>query len=259
MSKCNKVKNPCKICLEPVSHKNGLQCQGACESWVHYSCLNYTPGKIKDIKAGIIKVTCPCPDCKTSLPKEYRTDEPYSCTNIQCPANRPPHCENKNCSLNSGTQKMNQTLVAPPCPLKECGNSCKQHSTPHVSNISKLPTGGSSTPSQISSSYDFLTPKKCPSGCSSSTEIPGGDVRRNATVDLAGMPALIAVKQMCNTVGQLTNQLNQMMMNLKQAVNGKGFDGEGGCAHGNCQQKGPKSLCPKPCYCPGNPGRGRRR
>ncbi|XP_059048462.1 uncharacterized protein LOC131843750 [Achroia grisella] len=258
MSKCSKIKNPCKICLGPVSQKNGLQCHGACESWVHYSCLNYTPGKIKDIKAGIITVTCPCPDCKTTLPKEYMTNEPYSCTNLQCPANRPPQCENTKCPVNKGApNKMNQTSATPPCPLSQCGNSCKEHSNSQVPNSTKPPVGAACAMQLMSSSSDDCTSCKiCPSGYSSSTEIPAGDMRRKANVNMAGVPTLIAVERLCNTVGQLTNQINEMMITLKQ---GADIEGEGGCGHTNCPQKGPKSMCPKPCYCPGNPGRGRRR
>lgn len=109
MKKCNKTKNPCKICLQTVTNKNGLQCEGACKKWVHFTCLNYTPGKIKDIKAGAIKISCPCPDCKKNNNEnnEVQTSIPYSCTNIQCPANTPPKCENVQCPANeSGGPKM---------------------------------------------------------------------------------------------------------------------------------------------------------
>ncbi|KAM3959817.1 uncharacterized protein ACR2FA_006099 [Aphomia sociella] len=261
MSKCNKVKNPCKICLGPVSQKNGLQCHGACESWVHYRCLNYTPGKIKDIKAGIIKVTCPCPDCKTSQPKEYRTDEAYSCTNIECPANKPPHCDNTKCPLNVGApDKMNQTSGIPACPLHQCGNSCKQYSSPQVPHVPKPPLGGPCALNSMpitSSSDACITGKKCPSGCNSYSDIPG-DARRKVKPNISHMdiPTMSAVERMCNTVGQLTDQINDLMMNLKQAV---GREGEVACTHKQCQQKGSKTLCPKPCYCPGNPAKGRRR
>lgn len=81
-SKCKSVKNPCKICYQTVKPKNGLQCLGACEAWVHYQCLNYTPGKIYDIKKGLIEITCPCPDCEDGKSKELRTDALYSVENI---------------------------------------------------------------------------------------------------------------------------------------------------------------------------------
>ncbi|KAG6451248.1 vegetative cell wall protein gp1 [Manduca sexta] len=97
MESCPKVKNPCKICLLAVTNKNGLQCQGACRKWAHFTCLNYTPGKIQDIKSGIITVTCPCPDCLSEEPKEFLTNPPYTCTNHQCPANKQPVCEEIDC------------------------------------------------------------------------------------------------------------------------------------------------------------------
>ncbi|CAH0597656.1 unnamed protein product [Chrysodeixis includens] len=107
---CNKVKNPCKICLQAVTNKNGLQCQGACKKWAHYKCLNYTPGKISDIKAGLIKVTCPCPDCETTQPKEFLTNPPFTCSNNQCPANSIPKCQSKECPSNK--KEANRTDVS---------------------------------------------------------------------------------------------------------------------------------------------------
>uniref|UniRef100_A0A2A4JY72 PHD-type domain-containing protein n=1 Tax=Heliothis virescens TaxID=7102 RepID=A0A2A4JY72_HELVI len=278
MSKCNKVKNPCKICLGPVSHKNGLQCQGACQTWVHYNCLNYTPGKIKDIKAGIIKVTCPCPDCKTTMPKEFRTDQPYSCTNSMCPANRPPKCDNMQCPINDGNGR--QVVRQPPsCPLSKCGNDCKTYSTPQFSNPQSQASCPSPPPqpcapprynggmSPMSSSDACLNPavtNRCPSGCSSNQEVQGDTYDKpNNNYDM-GMPSFHVVEQMCNTVGQLTNQINDLMLKMKEACNRQGNSGGGGGGGGGCcpkspkatcPQKGPKSMCPKPCYCPGNPAR----
>lgn len=271
MSKCNKVKNPCKICLGPVSQKNGLQCQGACQSWVHYSCLNYTPGKIKDIKAGIIKVSCPCPDCKTSLPKEYRTDQPYSCNNTQCPANRPPKCENHNCPINDKGGPMMRQQGAP-CPLNKCGDECKRFSSPQLPNVNSPRVGPPCVPQHImqgggggyqamspmTSSDACLNDNRCPSGCSSMNDVPG-DIGIYQNMG-GSMPSFHVVEQMCNTVGQLTNQINDLMLKMKQAVkvkNGTGNErGSGACPKTTtCQQKGPKSMCPKPCFCPGNPAR----
>ncbi|CAH0697054.1 unnamed protein product [Spodoptera exigua] len=254
MSKCNKVKNPCKICLGPVTNKNGLQCHGACQSWAHYNCLNYTPGKIKDIKAGIIKVTCPCPDCRTSMPKEYRTDTPYSCNNSQCPANRPPKCDNTQCPINSD-QKCGRPK-APSCALGTCGTDCKQYSSSHQMDGCPPPPlpppcNRYGTVSPITSSDACLT-DRCPSGCSSQNDVHGDA----GMFQMSGStPSFHVVEQMCNTVGQLTNQINELMMQMKEAVNCN----RGGCCppppKATCQQKGPKSLCPKPCFCPGNPAR----
>lgn len=259
MSKCTKVKNPCKICLGPVTQKNGLQCQGACDSWVHYACLNYTPGRIQDIKAGIIKVTCPCPDCKTTLPKEFRTDEPYSCTNIECPANKPPQCMNPVCPTN----KMNQTSGIGSCALGKCGaNDCKQHSSPNVPQVPCQAPKPCSVNVPITSSSDAcLDFNRCPSGCSSANV--SGDMRQNNSYT-EGMPSMFTMEQMANTVGMLSKQINELMSKMQNATNnmnrsGPGGGGKSGCcpnakSQSPCPQKGPKALCPKPCFCPENPG-----
>lgn len=110
---CAKVKNPCKFCLQNVTNKIGLQCMGACGKWAHFKCLSYTPGKISDIKAGIIKVTCPCPDCNTSQPKEFLKNPSFSCSNHECPAHKLPKCESKECPVN---RKNVVIFPAPPSP-----------------------------------------------------------------------------------------------------------------------------------------------
>ncbi|XP_075986339.1 uncharacterized protein LOC142983389 [Anticarsia gemmatalis] len=267
MSKCNKVKRPCKICLGPVSTKNGLQCQGACQSWVHYTCLNYTPGKIKDIKAGIIKITCPCPDCRTNMQKEFRTDQPFSCNNEMCPANLPPKCENNRCPVNSRFDPP----MPPQCPLDHCGTDCKEFSVPHLPgikppcvpppcappNIPRLactgpvprqpcppprPTCQNPCPprpvckpvtrQQCVASYECSPSQSYESGCSSSSS------RQDLQCDYGVYPVMDAqpsnhmMEQMCNTVGQLTNQINDLMCKMKQACNDK---------PGSCDQPGPKS------------------
>lgn len=227
-TKCNKVKNPCKICLESVSNKNGLQCQGACKKWVHFACLNYTPGKIKDIKQGIIKVTCPCPDCKTTVPKEFRTDEPYSCTNMQCPSNMPRSCTSVGCPSN---QKMNQTSNSrSPSPLMYCEKgACKD-------SAGNQPTESFQGPCPITN--PVCPPPSC---AGTSMDYVGGDMGT-----FSSGPSINVVEQICNTVGQLTNQINRLMNEMKNVVNVKSVKR-------TCDQPGPKSRCPKPCYCPNNP------
>lgn len=76
------VKHPCRICYQTVKRKNGFQCMGACEAWVHYQCLNYTPGKIYDIKKHLIEITCPCRDCETGKSNELSTDTLYSMQDV---------------------------------------------------------------------------------------------------------------------------------------------------------------------------------
>lgn len=127
MSKCKKVKNPCKICLQSVTPKSGIQCQGACEAWAHFGCLNYTPGRVNDILKNQITVTCPCPDCKTSVPKEFQTNTPYTCNNIACPANHPPACDGADCQANAVT-KGKPIPIAPPGTLTQCGAECQEYS-----------------------------------------------------------------------------------------------------------------------------------
>lgn len=241
MSKCNKVKNPCKICLGQVTKKNGLQCQGACKSWVHFECLDYTPGKIRDIKAGVIRVTCPCPDCKSSLPKEYRTDEPYSCRNSGCPANQPPKCANTMCPSNMSIPE--QKSVGNVCALSKCGQNCKAHGVPHSPNRPQPPPLPPCKPS----------PGNLASYNTSSADIPGDFGRRGAPEI-----TMSTLEQMCNTVGQLTNQINCLMDKMRETVQDRrGYHEKRGlgCGQQGCDPKGTKANCRKPCYCPGNPGR----
>lgn len=127
MSKCKKARNPCKICLQSVNPKSGIQCQGACEAWAHFTCLNYTPGRVRDILNNQITVTCPCPDCKTSVPKEFQTNTPYTCNNIACPANHPPACDGVDCQANTAS-KGKPIPVAPPGTLTQCGAECQEYS-----------------------------------------------------------------------------------------------------------------------------------
>ncbi|XP_026498753.2 uncharacterized protein LOC113402662 [Vanessa tameamea] len=249
MPNCNKIKRPCKICFETVSEKNGIQCQGACQTWVHFTCLNYTPGKIKDIKAGIIKVTCPCPDCNTTLPKEYRKDEPFSCNNTKCPANHLPKCGNVTCPINKGV--VVDELPTATCALDRCGKSCKTYSHPQLYTEPEpqpIPPcappkyyESPSTSGSVDGCHDF---NKCPSGCALFQDIPGDYGRYyDATA-----PSMGTLEQICATVGQLTNQINNLMSKMHQSGKDK--------SEGNsCIHKGPRSKCPKPCFCPGNPAR----
>lgn len=248
MSKCTKVKRPCKICLGSVTTRNGLQCQGACHSWVHYSCLNYTPGKIKDIRNGVIKVTCPCPDCKTILPKEYRTDQSYSCSNQQCPANRPPKCENMKCPINDDERR---AVPKPSCPLSTCGTSCKQHSTPQLPYVNlpqlpmspcvPLPPQPKPCPSRSDSCFN---PNKCGSGCSSTSAPPksDGDCCSGSS---SGAPSFGAVEDMCNTIGLLATQLNSLMNKMQNAPQPL-YDVSGGVQRGYRPGLNPNTQLPPP-------------
>ncbi|XP_045780285.1 uncharacterized protein LOC123877526 [Maniola jurtina] len=225
MPRCSKVKNPCKICLSQVTTKNGLQCQGACKTWVHFDCLNYTPGRISDIKAGVIKVTCPCPDCKSVLPREYRTDEPYCCNNSYCPANRSPKCDNQTCSVNINNPQPSEDEKR--YALNQCGRKkCKQNSTPHLPRL--LP----SSPCTPAQSFSVSN-----SGCTSSYDIPGDHGRSSGPYI-----SMDTLEQMCDTVGQLANQLNSLMTKMKKNGREKRIPG---CGNLDCSPRGAK-----PCYCP---------
>lgn len=223
MSKCTKVKRPCKICLSTVNRRNGLQCHGACQSWVHYSCLNYTPGKIRDIKKGVIKVTCPCPDCKTIMPKEYRTDQPFSCSNQLCPANRPPKCENPRCPINDSERK---AVPKATCPLNKCGGgSCKQHSTPQLPYVHlpfppmhpcvPLPPQPACPPMPADS---CLNPNRCNTGCSPPpVQMPVPNPADCYKGSGSGGNQMHGVEDMCNTLGLLTIQLNDLMKKMQSS------------------------------------------
>lgn len=133
INKCNtKVKNPCKICLESVNNKTGLQCQGACNKWAHFSCLNYTPEKIQDIKTGILKVLCPCPGCKTTDPKEYLTNPTYTCPDQFCAAKQVPKCRSSSCPLNKQKQRPPcETVQVPQCRSSNCPLHKQKPQVPH--------------------------------------------------------------------------------------------------------------------------------
>lgn len=98
--KATKVKNSCKICAKTVNPKTGIQCNGACQKWMHYTCLKYTPGKIQDIKDGFIKVTCPCPDCEGSgLKEEIISEPPFKCATSCCPKLDATNCDSLECPI----------------------------------------------------------------------------------------------------------------------------------------------------------------
>ncbi|XP_023937345.1 uncharacterized protein LOC112045413 [Bicyclus anynana] len=124
MPKCKPVKNACKICFQQVTTKTGVQCQGACRTWIHFNCLNYTPGKIKDIKQGYITVTCPCPDCKSVAPKEFTNDKSTSCVLPSCPAKQTPRCQNSACpSYQLLYPHQNEQALGNGCDFSKCGQS----------------------------------------------------------------------------------------------------------------------------------------
>lgn len=111
----NNTKKICKICNKPVKKKDGIQCQGMCQKWAHYKCLCYTPGKIADIKSGVLKILCPCPDCGTE-PKEIVDEKFMNNCNKQQTTNR-CNCLQRNKTSDASTDDtfMCRKSRFPPC------------------------------------------------------------------------------------------------------------------------------------------------
>lgn len=286
MPKSSKVKNPCKICLRPVTQKKGIKCQGICQHWVHYSCLNYTPGKISDIKKGLFKVTCPCPECKTTPPKELKTNVPLICDNHMCPANGPIQCHNNKCPANvQYSEKMTQTShVKPSSP---CTNVRKQHNSPTMLHKNPKPQYQSRAPGEpnpllprcpvchtccpsenlqqanhkqiiprASISDTTLDMYACPSVCTnSSSDIPADIGTAYTTVD--DMNSISGFDQMCAALGQLTYQINELMGKMKQVILEKHGEGLPQSPKTNSSPKGPRPRCLKCCDYSGNTSRGK--
>ncbi|KAJ2941547.1 hypothetical protein O0L34_g14600 [Tuta absoluta] len=214
IQECKGVKDPCKICLQTVTKSNGIRCQGACKSWVHFKCLNYTPGRINDIKKGVITVTCPCPDCKTGKPKEFMSDEQFTCNNTSCPANSPPSCDNFDCRANEETRRM-----PPPCPppgtLRACyKETCQENSSKSIPLPPSEPVDpcfssydpNSSNADQRKTNSGASTQKRHPHACSPSS----GNAPTPPRYNEKDMTREV-IQQMCKTVGALADQLNYLL------------------------------------------------
>ncbi|KOB67549.1 Uncharacterized protein OBRU01_13545 [Operophtera brumata] len=209
VAKCKTVKNPCKICFKPVTQKTGLKCNGACQAWIHYSCLHYTPGRLKDIKAGIIKINCPCPDCVTLSPKEYRTDLPKSCPNTDCPVNKFPKCENKGCPSNSDSA------------VDDCDKQKKEKVVACQAPGNQIATQVSSGSTESGGSCAGGKPKPRIGGA------PGVQPPTNAFDKHAGVIEKFIVN-LGKTVDQLANEITQFMTTMNQAMAGQGSGAGGG-------------------------------
>ncbi|XP_052751240.1 uncharacterized protein LOC116412821 [Galleria mellonella] len=276
MSKCAKVKNPCKICLRSVTNKTGLQCKGACKKWAHYTCLNYTPGKIQDIKAGLIKVTCPCPNCNTLEPKDELTNTSYTCSNQKCPANQVPKCTVDNCPNKikilsvKGKEPSDPTKVilckpppsSSPSPSSSSPLESPAHPVPPFEPCptslpckpSPSPSATSPSPSSLSKSSPSCTPKqsspiksfkiipkpansKVPSGCKKFLNLendynfrvyshntrktnlrPSSSDSNMSSKDYQRV-LLHAIEQLCGTVGQLSNQIKDLICKILANLN----------------------------------------
>lgn len=191
-SKYKAVKNPCKICYQTVKPKNGLQCMGACEAWVHYNCLNYTPGKIYDIKKGLIEVTCPCPDCDDGKPKEYGTDALYSGENVTYGNDeyKPPHMRN-----------IGPIPVAPSSSITECIKYGSEYMPVPVQQVQGevLHTNQWAPTGQLKTigNHNNCSPKN--------------------QVEVVGPNPGNLMEQMMGTIGELSQRLQGLMMQIQRS------------------------------------------
>ncbi|XP_063542053.1 keratinocyte proline-rich protein-like [Cydia strobilella] len=285
MSDCcsrGKVKNACMVCKRTVTAKTGLQCQGSCKSWIHFTCCSYTPGKIKDIKAKVIKVRCPCPDCSnTEGPKEVvmLKDSSFTCVNKTCPINIPPECQDGN--LNKMNQQPSPCTFSckewpgVPCSANTCSvntqDDCcpeksRAHPIPHQQPPSCPPSPPPApcipAPQACPQPPPCPPPKPCTPGktaspakpcsktCSPAPTTPphasnsSSPARRMSPSSTPVMPSISLVENMCETVGLLSNQLNQLMCKMTEVLNPSNISQQTDFA--------------TPCRCPKNPGAGRR-
>ncbi|CAK1540971.1 unnamed protein product [Leptosia nina] len=233
MKKSIKVKNPCKICFEAVNKKKGLQCQGACQKWAHYKCLNYSPGKIEDIKAGLVRITCPCPDCVASEAK--CPNRPQTCSSsagpvkpipfylsqpcrqmppcqsrIQIPVHISPKCSNVSLPRTRGSYP--QVFTA--CPPTYCSKQTSPNMTPQASQCNLK------YPNRRSQSTSAMIPNMSSSGSGIHLKcVP----RRTSSCDskLSARPnpkeLICSLDEMCKTVGELTIQLRSLMCKMIEA------------------------------------------
>ncbi|XP_046972891.1 uncharacterized protein LOC124539636 [Vanessa cardui] len=201
--KCSKVKNACKICFQSVNKKNGLQCQGACQKWAHFKCLNFTPGKIHDIKNGLIEITCPCPDCNMPTPKEKLVNPPYTCTNTKCPANKLPICTSKECPSNRNPIPK---YPVPPVDIPKVSPTCTPPSPPKC-NIKR-----NSSPPQI-----YTKPKQQTRVEPHNSKCPHSNCPRPASPQICKLQKPSRPCESCNSSHQLLNKPNRNVCSPKQS------------------------------------------
>ncbi|XP_063369375.1 keratinocyte proline-rich protein-like [Cydia amplana] len=275
MSDCCKTrtKNPCMVCKRTVTAKTGLQCQGSCKSWIHFTCCSYTPGKIKDIKAKTIKVRCPCPDCSNPQgPKEViMKDSGFTCVNKTCPINLPPSC--KNDSLDKMNQQPSPCTFSckewpgVPCSAESCRDNTQEDCCPDESY--PIPHQHPPCPPSPPPAPCIPAPKPCPppppcpppkpcttarpcppaktcppakpspKPCSPAPMTPTSNSpsppRRMSPSSTPVMPSISLVENMCETVGLLSDQLNQLMCKMTDVLN----------PSANSQRESSSCRCPK--------------
>ncbi|KOB75598.1 Uncharacterized protein OBRU01_06869 [Operophtera brumata] len=232
-----KVKYPCNICLQPVTKKNGLRCHGDCQSNFHYRCLNYTPGRVSDVKKGLIAVTCPCMDCTSTAKKELRNrkdDSLFCCPNVNCPGNLPPSCthvrcpnnvsrrprtDQSACRLHRDQSTDNHDNQGAPTGLHGCNckqSSCilkKRHTNNDSSNIPK--SVGTGMESDTESTENKENTKNAMVQISN-PECQCTSKKKSSTCSLGKSPSRILMDQMCDILQQLPNQINELMVKMKQ-------------------------------------------
>lgn len=220
--------------MEAVTYKTGLQCKGTCGTWAHFTCLNFTPGKIKDIKSGIIQVTCPCPDCAVLGQREFRTDEQYTCESNVCPANvpPPPTCIESDCPENKKKPCCPRAPCPPkPCPPRPCPPKPTCPPKPCPPPCAPKPSKPPCPPKP------FCLPKPI---CSTDACLTSSSSNSSDSDVLSKPCDLSEVEQMYATVGQLSHQLKELMKKMLPCEN-------------PCKQDSRQECKTSPCYCPGNP------
>ncbi|CAF4838687.1 unnamed protein product [Pieris macdunnoughi] len=238
--KSGRVKNPCKICFETVNKKKGMQCKGACQKWAHYKCLDFSPGKIKDVKDGHVKITCPCPDCDAPDAQKCCAAK-KTCTSASGPSAKPiPY---------PPQYALPYTRDAMPVSHTSCGMKSDDVSL-RSSDITLSPrtTTGSTSPqlfmacppnktfrSKQTSPKISPEPSRCGPCCTnkrthstSALESSSSDsginikcVPRRASSSDSKLPTasnqkelIVSLDEMCKTVGRLSTQLRELMFKM---------------------------------------------
>ncbi|GBP16960.1 hypothetical protein EVAR_101978_1 [Eumeta japonica] len=191
---CNPMKTKiCKICNKKVSKKKGIKCEGACQRWIHYKCLKGCCCVEDDIKKGLIKIRCPCPECEDNASTE-RAEIPPAAPCFSAPALSKFRSGSPSTASQSNTSSRNVS------DFDECTNNC------------------------LGAPIDFkrclaCSPRKpkaaaSPSTCSrSSSKSIGLQTRRPCPT-----PIDCEVEQVCRTVSEIANEIDTLMKRLKTVL-----------------------------------------
>ncbi|CAG4973671.1 unnamed protein product [Colias eurytheme] len=229
---CSKVKNPCKICCDTVTKKTGIQCHGACQRWSHYKCLNYPLGKIDEIKAGLIRINCPCPDCNNS-------DTKKNMCKTECPAKRqvptPPQ-EREPVKpipnyppLEDESRVMRDNVKCPKCqkctsPDNKDSHATSPNFTPSDSFIKyrQRATYQKKTSAAMKSYSNCVITMSADSGINITcmpSRTASSDSKLSKGCEVNQKELCEAVENMCATVGKLTHQLRDLLYKIRETNN----------------------------------------